>query len=330
VEELEPPAVGPVQGLAGKAPVEPASPPENVAVVVNPVAGAGAAQRIWPRIARLLREAGLSFTAAFTDRPGAGIDLARRALDRGCDCVVAAGGDGTVHEVVNGLLQEGAPPQARLGIIPLGTGRDTVRTLGIPRHPAGAVARLAAGRTRWVDAGRISFDAPLNGVTERYFLNIADAGLGGETAARVNRSGKRLGGFLSFLQGALVSVATYRSRRAAISVDGAPPEPVELTTVAVANGRYFAGGMFIAPHAEMDDALFDLVIVRGMSRLALVTNLPKVYHGGHLRHPKVAVQRARQVTIDAQEQVLIQADGEVIGFLPAAFTILPRALAVIC
>ncbi|MCL6558352.1 MAG: acylglycerol kinase family protein [Firmicutes bacterium] len=132
-------------------------PPRNIAVIVNPVAGGGSARRVWPEITRLLGSFGMEFTCDFTDKPGAGTELAKRALHRGCDCVVAAGGDGTVNEVVNGLLAEGGPVKARLGIIPCGSGRDLARTLGIPRSPADAVALLAAGRTRLVDVGRIDF-----------------------------------------------------------------------------------------------------------------------------------------------------------------------------
>jgi YegS/Rv2252/BmrU family lipid kinase len=305
--------------------------PERLAVVVNPVAGGGSAGKALPEITRALARTGLNFTCEFTAGPRAGIELAQRALYRGCDTVVAVGGDGTLNEVVNGLLAEKAGPGVRLGIIPCGSGSDLARTLGIPRSPAGAVARLAEGRTRLVDAGRIRLvDRLEDTAAERYFLNIADAGLGGETADRVNRMGKRLGGFLSFFCGALVSISTYRSKQAVVTVDNTPPEAVDLTILAAANGRYFAGGMMVAPEAVMDDGLFDLVLVPKMGRLELVCNLLVVYRGKHIHHPKVILRRGRRVLIEAKERVYVEADGEFVGCLPAEFTMLPQVLSVIC
>ncbi|MEW6172900.1 MAG: diacylglycerol kinase family protein [Bacillota bacterium] len=308
----------------------PACPPKKLGLVVNPAAGNGSVRRAWPGIARLLNSAGLEFTYGFTGRPGDGKELARKVLSQGCDCVVAVGGDGTVNEVLNGLLAEDIPPRARLGIIPCGTGRDLARTLSIPRSPAGAVARLAEGRARLVDVGRITFSTEDNGASRRYFLNVADAGLGGETTARVNSAGKQLGGFLSFLRGALVTMSAYRPQTVRIDIDGEFSEQIDITTVALANGRYFGGGMFIAPQARMDDELFDVVVIRGMPRPELALNLLKVYSGRHLDHPKVALRRGRRIVIDSHERVCVEADGEPAGYLPAEFSIVPEALRVIC
>ncbi|MEW6181726.1 MAG: diacylglycerol kinase family protein [Bacillota bacterium] len=318
---------GDMQQLSGGVP---ACPPKKIGLVVNPAAGNGSVRRVWPEIARLLTGAGLNFTYGFTDRPGVGAELARKVLGQGCDCVVAVGGDGTVNEVVNGLLAEDIPARARLGIIPCGTGRDFARTLGIPRSPAGAVARLVEGRALLVDVGLITFSTEDNGASRRYFLNVADAGLGGETAARVNGAGKQLGGFWSFLRGALVTVSAYRPKTVRIDIDGDVSGQIDITTVALANGRYFGGGMFIAPQARMDDGLFDVVVIRGMPRLELALNLLKVYGGRHLDHPKVNLRRGRCIVIDSRERVCVEADGEPAGYLPAEFSLVPDAVRVIC
>lgn len=300
-------------------------------VVLNPAAGHGRAGGAWPLVARALKEAGVSYHWARTTQPGERTALAARAAAEGYDPLIAVGGDGTANEVANAILAIPGGPEVRprLGIISCGTGRDLVRTFGIPREPRQAAALLAKGDTRLVDAGRIVFYLPGGQSRTRYFINIADAGLGGATADRVNRTTKLFGGFLSFFWGALATLARYRNKNVRLSIDGQPFDDLALTIAIVANARYFAGGMFVAPNAAPDDGLFDLITLHGVGRLSLLSLLLRVYRGRHLGHPRLLERRCRSVTVTSEERVPVEADGEFAGFLPATFEILPGALRIL-
>jgi diacylglycerol kinase (ATP) len=301
----------------------------KTAVVVNPVSANGVTSRRWPEIAALMEREGLSFEAYMTEAPEHATELTREALLKGCDLVVSVGGDGTHNEVMNGFFTPEGPlrKEAQLGFISMGTGSDLIKTLLIPKDPVEAVKHLVGNRPRPIDVGRLSFVSHRGEKVTRYFINIAGLGLDGDTVDRVNRTSKALGGFISFLWGTVVSLMLYRNKEMAVVVDGKPVFNGQVTIVAVANGRYFGGGMCIAPHAEMDDGLFDIVIMHSLSKLNLLANLPKVYRGAHLDHPNSISLRGRRVAIQAAE-ALLNLDGEQPGRGPVEVELLPLALPV--
>lgn len=304
---------------------------ERMAVVVNPASANGTTAGVWPQLATGLREAGFEFQAYLTSGPGDATALCRRALENGATTIVSVGGDGTINEVVNGFFLEDRAlnPEARLGVISRGTGCDFIRTMGIPKPGDEAIRRLAQGRTRVLDVGRARHIDNAGNPAVRYFLNIAELGMGAETVRRVNNTSKAMGGFLSFLYGVLVTIATYRNRPVTISVDGGPSEEHTINDIVIANGRFFGGGMEIAPQALPDDGLFDVVILGDLARLELFLNLPRVYRGTHLSHPKISFRRARTVTVRSLEPVLLEVDGEQPGRAEAEITVLPGAIRVI-
>lgn len=285
---------------------------QRMVFVVNPASANATTGKAWPALAERLRAAGLEPEARLTRGPGDATVLAREALAAGYRTIVAVGGDGTVNEVVNGFfdgdrwLGEGA----RLGLISRGTGGDLIKTLGLSKEEGQAVERLKAGRTRRLDLGQARFLAHSGEQVVRYFINIGDLGLGGETVERVNRTTKVFGGFFSFLWGTLATVATYRNKEIEMVIDGGTPIKGRLNSVIVANGRYFGGGMRIAPNARMDDGLFDIVTLGDLGRLELVANIPRVYRGTHLTHPKVRSYQGREVVVRTPERVLVDLDGE--------------------
>ena len=229
-------------------------------VVVNPRSASGRTGRQWPAIRQALVEAGVDFDHRFTGGPGDATGLTRAALAGGCRRVVAAGGDGTLNEVLNGFFDHGGAPVAEgavLGLLPSGTGGDFRRSAGIPVHPAAAAALLARGDRRRIDVGRIDYG---EGIRSRLFLNIADCGLGGEVVARVNRSGKSAGCKATFLYHSLAALVRFPGRSLRVDVDGEVREG-RLANVVVANGRYFGGSMLIAPDADLADGRFDVVLV---------------------------------------------------------------------
>ncbi len=298
--------------------------PADLAVIVNPAAGHGRAGRIWPDVAARMRELGLRFDAQTTSGPGEATRFAAEAQRAGYTSVVAMGGDGTVNEVVNGLFQDGQP-SARLGVLSSGTGSDFVRSLGIGRGVDGVTA--LTGGARRIDVGAIH---SLNGDHQRYFVNAGDVGLGAEAADRVNRGSKRLGGFVSFLVGAISTIATYKCKEVQFSIDGGPTSCQRLALIVVANGRCFAGGMQVAPGAELDDGLFDVVWLAEGSRPVLIGQvLPSVYAGRHLGHPLIRHTRASRVAITPDATARVELDGEVVGSGPVEFRIVPLALDVL-
>lgn len=303
---------------------------KKIAVVVNPASANGTTAKRWPEIQSLMEKEGLSPAVFFTSGPGDATRLTRRAMEDGYDLIVSAGGDGTANEVVNGfispqgIVREGVA----VGFISMGTGGDLIKTLGIPKDPAEAVRHLLKSRCRPLDLGRVSYVRHDGEVDTRYFINVAGLGLDGDTVARVNRTSKVLGGFISFLWGTVASLLLYRNQPMTIVVDGKLICDAPVTFVVIGNGRYFGGGMFIAPPAEMDDGLFEVIILRNLSKVALLANLPKVYRGTHLGHPKITSLRGRIVEIETSGSALLNLDGEQPGRAPVKIELISRALLV--
>jgi YegS/Rv2252/BmrU family lipid kinase len=297
-------------------------------LIVNPVAANGAVGRNWTRVCDFLQAEGAEFDAILTEEPGHATHLARQALDDGYRTIVAVGGDGTVNEVLNGLVEKGSvDPEIALGIIPWGTGADFSRTVGIPRDYAGACRHLLHFKTRPVDLGRITCLREGREV-ERYFINAAGLGFDSEVAELVNRNPKLLGGTIPYLACLFASLVTYRNKNVEFSFDGQHARG-RINSVIVCNGCYLGGGMFIAPDASFDDGIFDVVILGNLNKLEVVVNVPRVYKGTHLTHPKVSLCHAREVHVEARERMLLQAEGELIGEAPATFQVIPRALRVL-
>jgi diacylglycerol kinase (ATP) len=298
-------------------------------VIVNPAAANGAVGKRWPQMRDVLRAEGGQFDASLTEAPNHATELAREALFAGYRTIVAVGGDGTFNEVINGLVVEDrTDPAVNLGIISGGTGSDLVRTLGIPHDYRAACHRLLCGKLHCVDLGLITCVSEGREI-QRYFLNVAGLGFDGEVAERTNCSSKALGGTVPFLSSLFVSLLTYQNKTVEVTLDGQQCLQQRANSVMVCNGRYVGGSMHIAPHAAPDDGLFDVVIIGDTSKLEVIANVPRIYRGTHLSHPKVDEYRAREVRVKAQERMLLQADGELIGEAPAAFQIIPQALHVL-
>jgi YegS/Rv2252/BmrU family lipid kinase len=245
----------------------------------------------------------------------------------GIERIIVAGGDGTLSEVVTGLLSAGLGDYAAIGLLPIGTAGDFARGLGEPSDIDASIERLSKGNTIRVDAGRAIYRTDGREAVTSYFVNVASLGLSGDVAELVNRTGKMLGGRLSYLIGALRGVAHYRSEPVSISVDGKRVFEGALAVAAIANGPCFGGGMRIAPNAQVDDGVFDWVIVPAMSRLSLLRKIPLLYSGAHLRDPQILHGRGQIVEARAMNgPIRIDVDGESLGALPARFELLPGAI----
>ena len=238
--------------------------------------------------------------------------------------MVALGGDGTVNEVVNGLAPSGAAGP-ELAILPFGTGRDTIRTYGIPKRAPRALELLRGGRTRTIDLGRATFRTA-DGEGSRWYINIGSCGLTGAVAERAERTSKRLGGTPSFLFATVATFAAWRNVSFRVQVDDEPPLELVANNVICANGRAFGGGIRICPQAEPDDGLLDVLVWGDVGKLDLALNLPRLYRGTHLGHRKVTVLRAKRVHVEPERPLPLELDGELPGTTPATFEIAAQAL----
>ena len=309
--------------------------PPRIVVIVNPKAQNGALGARWADIGASIRRELGSFDDVRTASPGDATRLAREAIDGGADVVVAIGGDGTINEVTNGFFDGDEPigNGASLAVIPFGTGGDFRKTLHIPKDVARAARIIAEGKTRVIDVGHVELVDHSGAPASRVFANIASFGMSGLVVKYANESSKRFGGRITFMLATARASFKYDNQRVRMVFDGDPESAVETTisTVAVSNGRFFGGGMKIAPEAELDDGKFDVVALGDLGLTDFILNSRRIYAGTHLSLEKVSCRRARTVTAEALGSEIIQmdVDGEQPGRLPATFRVLPRALSLV-
>jgi YegS/Rv2252/BmrU family lipid kinase len=301
---------------------------KKIAFIVNPQAAAGSAGRSWPTIKALAEDRLGPFSVSFTAGPGDAIGLTREALSRGAEVVICVGGDGTLNEVVNGLMGEHGPirPDARLGFIPRSTGCDLAKSVHIDRELDRALDIIKHAHTRILDLGRIRYQDRRGQPTYRYFHNVTSFGLGGEVDERANRTTKAFGGFLSFFWAMLISLLKYDKKRIRLKVDDRFDGEVTIWNVAVANGQYHGGGMWVAPGARVDDGLFHVTVVGDLSLPEVFLNLPKLYNGKIYEVSQVSSFVGKRVEAFSEQRVLLDVDGEQIGTLPVVIEMVPRAV----
>ena len=302
----------------------------KVRVIINPRAGGGRAGRKLNALMRALEERDVDFTLVATTHAGHATELAHEAREDGVDVLGITGGDGTINEVSQAYIDsEGIPIQGpAIALIPAGTGGDFRKTLGQDNSIEAAVSRIIDGKNMPADLGVLALTADDGSPAIRAFMNIASFGVGGLADRIVNRSPKWIGGRTAFFVGTVRAMLQYRNQPVRVSVDGEPFVEDRIINVAVANGRYFGGGMKIAPDAELDDGLFDVVSLGDMSFGASASVGRKIYRGAHLDSPKVSFARGKVVHAESlcDDPVLIDLDGEKPGKLPLTATIAPAAI----
>lgn len=297
-------------------------------LVVNPRSGNGDTGKRWAEIqARLVRSLG-EIAFGFTEGPMHACELARSAIRGGYDTIIAVGGDGTINETLNGFFDAGKPinPRATLGVLPRGTGGDFRRTFGWDLELEHTVERLRRDATEPFDVGLLEYAAPDGSPRQRYFANITSFGVSGQIDREVNTSSKALGGKLSFMIGSVKALARWRDQRVRLRLDGGPSEELTCTTIAVANGKYFGGGMMVAPEAATSDGVFDVTIWSGYKLKDFALKQGSIYSGEHVKWKGTRCLKARVVEADSDEEVLIDCDGEQPGRLPCRMTLLPAAV----
>ncbi|MEX3011622.1 diacylglycerol kinase family protein [Hoeflea sp. TYP-13] len=306
----------------------------NTFVIINPRAGSGRTGRRWPEISNRLARGIGPFDHAFTTGNGDATRLASTALDRGANLIIAVGGDGTVSEVVNGFMDDGANVRegCAFAAISAGTGADFARSLATRNDGHDAVADIASGKERRIDLGRVTYTNNDGKTARRLFINIASMGLSGEVDRAVNaeRMTGLLPGKAAYYIATLGALLRHRSKMLRLVIDEREELTVDTTMAAIANGQYFGGGMRVAPYASLHSGEFEIIILRGGSKLTLIKDMTQVYRGAHMDHPMIIARTGRHVTAEVVDdrggKVPLDIDGESPGYLKATFEILPGAL----
>lgn len=292
----------------------------EVLLVANPRAGSGT-RPVAERTAALLAARGISATTAVTTGPGDATRIAAEATRGGVGLVVAVGGDGTVHEVVNGLPSDASGPV--LGVVPAGSGCDLVRTFGLDRPPEILVAHLASPHVAPLDLMRITVGDGRGGAREVLAANAVEVGFGGTVAAVAARLPRRLGE-QRYRVGIVAAWGAFRRVGMQVTHDGGAHEG-RLCNVVVANGQFFGGGLKVAPRALPDDGRLDLQAWGG-TPTDVVRAARLLRDGAHLGRPDVRAWSTATVTVTADRPVRVEADGEPIGTTPMSCTVVPRAV----
>jgi YegS/Rv2252/BmrU family lipid kinase len=294
-------------------------------VIVNPASGRPDGGAGWRAIEQALREAAVTFDVIRTEQPGHGEELARAALLQGRRHIAVAGGDGSVNEVVHGIMNAGLAEtrDVTLAAIPTGTGNDWARTLGITRRADDIARVIAAGRTMLHDVGAIDF--PDSGGSRRWFINVAGAGYDAWVTEHVPRP---VPSAFTYLGIALRGLLSYRAPDFAVTVGDARFEGRMLLAF-VANAQFCGNRMHVAPAARVDDGLLDVLAVDDLSLLQALPKLGKLYRGRILGDRAVHHARAARVRIETRPAATIQADGQIVGRTPAEFSLLTQALRVV-
>lgn len=295
--------------------------------VVNPRSANGSTGKRWGELAATIARTLSDFGVEFTQAPMDAVRITTHALKAGYDCIVAVGGDGTINEVTNGFFENGRAlnPSAALGVLPRGTGGDFRRTFEWDTNFEQAVKRLKTPDTRPFDVGLCEYVNHQGQLESRYFANILSFGVSGVVDQEVARM-KGFGGRIGFSLASLRALSKYSDRAVTLTLDGKSPETMPITVVAVGNGKYFGGGMKVAPAADVSDGIFDVTCWSGYGLGDFVFRQGGLYSGKHLTYSGTTTRQCRQLEAKSEAEVLIDCDGEQPGKLPCKVTMLPAAI----
>ncbi len=311
--------------------------PDFPLIIVNPKSAGGSTSDRWSEIASDFRSHFGPFSVAFTKARGDGALLAEKYIASGRRLIIACGGDGTINEIVNGILNSGE--DVVLGIMPAGTGGDFRRSIGLSTVPREAAKQLRDGRTEIIDVGRVTFGEKDGRRAQRYFVNISSFGLSVSINERVKKKGEfrwilneSIRGRTKFAISTIQEVLETQYKTVRVSIEGKESKTLNTLNFNICNGRYFGGGMKVAPDAKLNDGFFDVINIGDIKTARIMLNGYKLYRGTHLDLSEVNTLRAKHVTVESAnpgESIKFETDGEISGSLPAEFEVVPRALKII-
>lgn len=300
--------------------------------VINPISGGKRARSLWPKLSSRLESLFGPLHSAQTSKPQEAGLLARQAIENGYHWIVSVGGDGTLHEVVNGIfsLPASARSRVRLSILPMGSGDDFAKSLSLPPDPLQLIERWKKPQAIQIDIGKTTY-LKESQAQNQYFINIADLGMGGEVMIRVNRSSKLLGYKFTYVSAIVQTLAQYKPYALRIETESEALEADNLLIALVANGRYFGNGLHMAPQASLSDGKFEIVLIEKFGIVKFLKFLPKLYGGKIHEAREVKTLRGSRIRITplSPKPVLMETDGELLGPIPAEFEVLPQALEIL-
>lgn len=298
--------------------------------IINPEAGDGKTDNLWPKIEKELQQHSVSADKVYTAKKGDGMRLTRQALDLGFERIVSVGGDGTLNEVVNGFFEEEnlINPEAVLGFIMTGRVNDFRKTVETPSDLEGSLTKLLHGKIHKVDLVNVRYIAHEGMINTRYSINMSSFGISGDVCRKVNNSklGILLGGSGVFFYESLSALAEYKNKNVVWKIDDREETSGNIRLFAAANGKYAGGSMLFAPEAKIDDGFMDYLIVEDMNAMSSLLHLNRLYSGNYSGMAGVSTGRAKKIEADSRESVHLEIEGECVGRLPAVFNIVPSVL----
>ncbi len=284
--------------------------------ILNPIAGGGRARSMMPAIEKYFRKANLEYEIYQTSGHQDAISAARRAAEEGFNIVVAAGGDGTVNEVLNGIVGS----KSVLAVIHGGKGNDFALSVNMPKEPEAACRALEKAEVKKIDLGK---------VLDRHFINSVGVGFDATVAFRVNRGIKPLNGVSAYIYAVFETLLTYRPIEMEIELGDGSKFSQKPMLVAIGIGRTYGGGMMILPDAIQDDGLLDICVFDQMNNLALAYHFPKVFSGRHVKLKEAALYRSKEITLYLSEKCPLHMEGEILFGDQMHFTLEPQAMPVL-
>jgi diacylglycerol kinase (ATP) len=303
----------------------------TVYIILNPVAGGGKTRKLKSELVRELEgRFGKNYLLMETSGQGDAIHFAREAAEKGADLIIAVGGDGTINEVVNGLLIDRKPvnDQCELGILNSGSGSGVAQTLGLPGSISAQMELICTTAAKLMDVGFVSYRDTGNLPCERLFVSECQIGIGGSVVSQVGMKLKHLGGRIAFGSVALSHLFHYRASQMTIMPDRKTAESKKLIGMTIGNGIYCAGGMRMTPDARTDDGLLDILQIHEMSLYKRLLNFGKVYTGSHIHSNHFSISQVKTISIDSEQPVWIETDGELLGKTPCWIGVMPGAIRV--
>lgn len=271
-----------------------------------------------------------------TERPGHSVELAEQAIREGCTHIICAGGDGSLNEVANGVMNAREHltgeqwSRIRVGVLPMGTGNDFVKTVHAPKTEIGLKELILDDVYTTIDLGLVEYFTETGLQKKRYYINITDVGMGGVVAERLSRYSKWMGAQLTYQRAILSTLVTYKHQPVKVKADSFTYEGSIMNFI-MANGKYFGSGLGIAPEAEVTDGLLSIVILGEISLLDYIKNLGTVKKCEKLVHPELEYKTAKELYIESPAGPLaIDMDGEFIGYSPMTVKVVPAAIRFIC
>jgi len=302
-------------------------------VIINPASGGGKTVAMLSHIPAIIKKYfGNNYSLYVTQKSLDAERSARAAVTDGANLVLAVGGDGTIHEIVNGLFlnRNLMNEECELGIISTGTGRGFAQSIGIPQSVEEQMRVVVEGNSRPVDIGKVTYQSTRGEEKERFFVNECQVGIGAEVVRRTQAHHKRHGGLLAYGFGTLSVLLQYPDQLMTVELDEVKTITGKLAGVVIGNGARTAGGMRLTPDAALDDGMFDVLRIREQSVLKRLRNVPRIYAGRHIHSADFGYCKARRISISSPEHVAVSADGEVLGVLPCTIELLPAALRIRC